>query len=332
MNLSHVQKHCGITATAFFLAVGSQSALAAGEPVKSASTTTQIQVNNHVTVISGRMSLGYLTGESNELVYDPGTGAKISELNWKIDNVLMLGLGGSIQPKRWLRLNADVRFKLGDGDNTMDDYDWLATGYPWTHWSHHDDTDLNTGYTWDLNVEFPFYLAREAMISAFIGYKRDNWEWTAKGGNFVYSYYDFRDTTGTFPAGEKGITYEQWFDTPYIGVGFDTSFANNLQLYGKFIYSTFVQAGDKDQHHMRNLVFEEEFDDGDMYGIDLALAWNFRPKWAAIASFNYQKYDEMKGTTDITDLVTGERYHISGDAAGADHNHTVWSLGVRYTF
>lgn len=304
----------------------------AGEAVQSKATTTRVQVNQNVVIFEGRMSLGYLNGEATELVYDPISGHKNSELQWDTNEVLMLGIGGSIQPKSWLRFNGDLRFNVTGGDNSLNDYDWLVPGWDYTHWSGHDDTDLNTGYTLDLNVEFPFYAVNaNTKFSGFVGYKRDNWEWEAKGGSYVYSVNGFRDTIGTFPAGDKIITYEQWFDTPYIGLGFSTR-TSKMEFYGRVIGSMLVQAGDKDRHHLRNLLFEEDFENGDMLGIDLGLAYCFTSHWAMTAEFHYQNYFENKGTSEITDLTTGRHIYIDGDAAGIDHVQTTWSLGVRYLF
>lgn len=53
---------------------------------------TSIHINQNVIVVSGRMSLGVINGDSGEFVFVPELGHKLSELNWGINDVFMLGL------------------------------------------------------------------------------------------------------------------------------------------------------------------------------------------------------------------------------------------------
>ncbi len=286
---------------------------------------------HHPIVITGRLGAGYLTGQSYENVYDPDSGRKISQLNWDLSDIFMLGGGLSIQPVSWAKLNMDIWLKINDGDGDMVDYDWFVEGLDWTHRSYTTDVDLNTGYMYDINVEFPVFALEGTEFSLFAGYKYDKWEWEATGGTYIYSTYYLRDTIGTLPDNETGITYEQWYHVPYLGIGFNAELTN-VTLSGRFIASPFVQAGDKDQHHLRNLVFEEDFDNGSMIGVDLNGGYHFTSQLALMFNYHYQKYYEMKGETTITDQVTGEQYFISGDAASIEHYSHLFSLTMQYTF
>ncbi len=282
-------------------------------------------------IFDGRLGLGYLTGESQEYVFDPASGRKVSELTWELTDIYMLNGGISIRPLSWVRINMDLWLKLTDGNGDMDDYDWFVEGLDWTHWSHTDDLELTTGFMLDMNVEFPFYSTGETSFSGFVGYKYDTWEWEAKGGNYIYSVYSFRDTAGSFPPGESGITYEQWFHVPYVGIGFNSRLTN-VSFHGRLIASPFVQAGDEDHHHMRNLLFEEDFDNGSMVALDIGGGYHFTEHLALLLSYHYQKYNEMKGDMTITDQVTGQKIHIGGDVAGVEHNSSLFSLTLSYTF
>ena len=282
-------------------------------------------------VVTGRFGVGYLTGQSYENVYDPGSGRKVSQLNWDLSDIFMAGGGLSIQPLSWARLNMDIWLKLNNGTGDMVDYDWFVEGLDWTHRSYTTNVDLNTGYMYDINVEFPAFRLEGTVFSLFAGYKYDKWEWEATGGSFIYSVYSLRDTIGYLPDDETGITYEQWYHVPYIGIGFSAELTR-VTLAGRFIASPFVQAGDKDQHHLRNLVFEEDFDNGSMIGIDLNGSYHFTDQLALMFNYHYQKYNEMKGETTITDLTTGEHYFIGGDAASVEHYSHLFSLTMQYTF
>ncbi|WP_161629932.1 omptin family outer membrane protease [Desulfogranum mediterraneum] len=297
---------------------------------KSVEGTTSVEVQSLKVEVSGRLGLGRLSGESNELVYTE-TGAKLSELNWKLDNIYMLNGGVSVQPLSWLRLNADIWVALNDGDGTMDDYDWRFSGADWSDWSHHEDVPLDKGIMFDLNAELPFYRHQGTTFSGFVGVKRDNWKWDAYGGSYVYSVAGYRDASGTFPAGEPGISYEQWWTVPYIGVGF-TSKLTNWDLSGRVIASPFVQGEDEDIHHQRNLRFEEDFDSSAMWSLDFAATYHLLQNWGLTGAVKYQYYQEAKGSTTITDLVSGQRWVIDGDAAGADNTALLLSLSLAYSF
>ena len=148
----------------------------AAEPRK-VEKETSIHINKNVIVVSGRMSLGLINGKSNENVYVPEFQHKLSELNWDISGVYMLGLGGSVAPLSWLKLNGDVWFKLNKGDGSMRDYDWLFLGEQYTLYSRSDNLDVTRGIKVDVNSELTFYeyLKKHLDLSAktavvFAGY------------------------------------------------------------------------------------------------------------------------------------------------------------------
>lgn len=300
---------------------------------KKAAKETTININQHVVVVSGRMSLGAINGESGEYVYVPRLNHKLSQLDWTIEDVYMLGLGGSISPLSWLKLNADIWFKLNDGDGTMDDYDWYLVNFQYTDWSHHENVDLTKGIMFDVNAELTFYRWEGSNFFGIAGFKHDNWEWEARGGDFVYSTNFLYDTVGSFPDDELGITYEQKFYAPYIGIGFSATLnPTPITFSGRFIGSPVVFGEDKDQHHMRDLVFEEDFDSGTMFAIDLSGAYNFTKNFSVMLSYHYQKFDEMNGETTVTDTTTGEVTKFDGDVAGMDHSSDMISVSAIVNF
>lgn len=292
--------------------------------------SSSLAVGGHQVAVAGRLGVGWLTGESTESVYETATGRKLSELVWDLDSILMLNAGASIAPTPWLRLNADLWLRLNDGSGAMDDYDYLLPGYGYTHWSH-SEVELNEGYIVDLNAAFPVLRRGDAELDVLVGYRRDAWEWDAKGGTFVYSLETLRDTVGTFPDGATGITYEQWYDVPYLGVSLCSRLAR-LTLSGRVVYSPLVSANDKDTHHFRDLVFEQDFDTTTMFGFELGLGYDLTTALALQGRFQYQQYDEAQGSTTITDRATGARYVYGGDAAGTEHESSLLSLGLQYSF
>lgn len=303
------------------------------EPKTTVEKETTIHINQNVVVVSGRLSLGQISGQSQELVYVPEIKHTLSRLTWDLKEVYMLGIGGSVAPTPWLRLNADAWFKLNDGDGSMNDFDWVVQDFQYTHWSHHENLDLTKGTMFDVNGEVKFYEFEDTKFWGIAGFKHDNWEWKAYGGYYVYSSYWLYDTVGEFDDNELGITYEQNFYAPYLGLGFTSALSSApINFSGRVIGSTFVYGDDKDQHHMRHLVFEEEFDSGMMFGLDLGGSYHFTENIALAASYHYQDYQEMKGETTITDTTTGEVTKLTGDVAGMDHRSSLFSLSAIYSF
>lgn len=293
---------------------------------------TQAQVGRDAVMVTAHLGVGYLNGDATELVYDADTGHKNSELQWELDNVYMLNAGLAVSPSSWFTLSADFWINLNKGNGVMDDYDFLSESYNgFTDWSHHEDTDLTKGFMCDLNAAFTFYTFDETRFSALVGYKHDNWKWEARGGSYVYSTFSFFDDVGSFPPGEKGITYTQWFHVPYLGLAFESTLGK-VFFTGRIIASPLVYAKDEDIHHLRNLRFEGDFDVSSMYGVDLGVGYDITPNFAVLAAFKYQKYEEAKGDVTSTDLVTGEQEYYGGDSAGIDHSSYMVSLGLRYRF
>ena len=302
----------------------------AGQQVEKKST---ININQNVVVVAGRMSIGMLHGESNEYVYVPEINHQLSELNWKLKDVWMLGLGGSISPVSWLNFNADIFFKLNDGDGNMNDYDWYIQDYQYTHYSNHQSVDLTKGIMFDVNAEMTFYEYDKSTFYGILGFKHETWEWEAYGGTYMYSTYYLYDTVGSIDKNVLGITYEQDFYAPYLGIGFTSSLSHTPITFSGRVIGTFWAWGeDKDQHHLRDLVFEEEFDSGTMFGFDLAARYNFTDNISLALSYRYHKYSEMKGETTVTDTTTGEKFEYNGDVAGMDNYAGVLSVGAMFTF
>ncbi|HKJ65104.1 MAG TPA: omptin family outer membrane protease [Desulfopila sp.] len=305
----------------------------AAEPISagdSAKGTTSIQIGTLQVEVTGRLGLGRIDGESKELVYNTD-GTILSELIWTLDNVYMINGGISVQPLSWLKFNADLWVAVNDGGGTMDDYDWLVSGMDWTHWSHHEDVSLDRGIMFDINAQIPFYRLSGTVLSAFVGLKRDNWKWEAKGGTYIYSYYGFRDLSGSFPDGELAITYEQWWTVPYLGLGFESQLSNWI-LSGRLLASPFVQGEAEDMHHMRNLLFKDDFGTSSMWSVDFTTTYKFSPNWGISGAVKYQHYEEAKGSTTVINTLTGEQSYYGGDAAGADNEAVLAQLSLDYSF
>lgn len=298
--------------------------------------------NGDMQDVQVRLHAGILSGESGEYVYDaPGDysgipGYKLSELQWEIDSVTMIGVGFTIAPVPDLSLSLDYWRNAGDGDGTMDDYDWLYVGYDWSHWSHHPDTRARRVSRLDLGGSYAFYrdLTKTTSLSLLFGYRRDHIDWLASGGSGIYSVDAYRDTQVSFSS-VPVIAYEQTFDTPYFGLGVETAVSASgleLLLSAGVRYSRWVRGSDEDIHYLRDLKFEEDGSGGEWLALDIGLELELDRQLSLLFGYNWQEYQEIKASTLITDLVTGERYYYPGDAAGLDHSSRMLNIGLNYRF
>ena len=176
------------------------------------------------------LTAGQATGEANELVYcQPVSGCsvdyKLSHLIWEIKDVTMLVAGFS-RTINDLTLNIEGKFGVTEGNGTMDDYDWMYTNAAWSDWSHHDDTSVAEAMIWDINFDFRFYASNNTNLAMVLGYKSEIWAWESRGGSYIYSDTSYRDSTGSFTPGELGISYEQNFSMPYVGLKFNANLVN----------------------------------------------------------------------------------------------------------
>ncbi len=274
------------------------------------------------------VSAGVLNGASHELVYDPASGKKISELIWTLDDVAVVGGGVAYNPASWLSLNLNGWINASD-PATMDDFDWLSPAHTdWSDWSHHDATDLDQAWMLDASAGLAIWQSAGVEVEAIAGYRRDRFDWSASGGSFIYSGFGYRDSRGEFTPGEPVISYRQDYSTPYLGIG-GTLTSGELTLKARVEGSWWVQAEDRDIHHLRDLVFREEFEDGRMVQATVELDYRVTEKVTLKAGWQHLSYDEMKGPTEISSHSTGTLLNfIPGDAAGADHTSDIVSVGL----
>ena len=278
--------------------------------------------------------VGYLTGESSEMVYWPESGNhKASELTWEIDDLYLFGINGEIDFHGWFTVKLDSWFKVTDGEGTMDDYDWQVVGGDWTDWSHHENTDVTDAYIFDLSGEIPFFQTQNGGLSVILGYKADKFGWEARGGEYTYSVNGLRDRQGSFSDSQVGISYEQTFSSPYIGIGAELR-VEKFMIEGRFIYAPYVYGEATDNHYLRNLVIEETYDDygeGDMVALDLTGVYNFNKNWSLGVGLKYQSYSTMTGDATWYDKSDGSAYHAGG-GVGMDQTSTMFTTIVKYRF
>lgn len=288
-----------------------------------------------------RLGFAQLNGESGEYVYDANgaftgiPGYKVSQLDWQLNSVPVLGIGATVHMDERLRLNFDYWKNTVTGDGTMDDYDWLYLGQDWSDWSHHDNTSVDEVSRLDFGGEFQLYDSTSLVksIHGVVGFRRDRFAWESIGGYGIYSDLAYRDTLVSFP-NVPVISYQQTFSAPYLGVNIQSAgdVGVPLLLTLGLRYSPLARGEDVDIHHLRSLRFETVGRNGTWYGADIKLDFIIDDRSSVELGYFNQRYNEILGSMMITDLTTGARAYYGGNAAGLDHSSSMFSLGIKHEF
>ncbi|MCS5423241.1 MULTISPECIES: omptin family outer membrane protease [Psychrilyobacter] len=282
--------------------------------------------------VSFTLSTGVLNGDSHEYVYYQ-TGEKLSELTWKLDNVIMVGGQISAEITKQISLNAGTWVKASAPSTTMTDYDWTDIKNPdqRTHWSE-TETELEKGLMADININGVLLSSDLYSFSAIAGFHYDNWKWNSMDGVFSYPNGSgkFSDVVPGMDSNDSSVIYEQKFYAPYLGFGFNLSSSKWL-FNSRIIATPFAKAEGIDEHVLTNYLYKDTFEEIFYFSAGASLAYLFTDYFSMNLSFDYQKYDSTKGDTKLTNLSTGATSKIS-DVAGISHESYMVSLGASYRF
>jgi len=323
-----------------------------GTPWSVASAQSVDRLETKTTTFSERFSAelyaGHLQGQSRELVYNAATGYKISELIWTIDKAYVIGGSVAVRPLDRLTLSIGGWVPISS-KNTMDDYDWEVAGFDdWSSWSHHTDTKLDHAYMMDVKAAFrlasltrqpkadSLWQVNRASFDLLGGYRWYKMSWTAYGGSYISTpegggIGDLRSVDGDFSEGQRVISYEQWWETPYVGLGGSIGI-ERWTLSAEVIGSLWARGRDRDDHHIRQLLFEESFSNVRMFGANVGVSCDLTKHLSIFTRVDHQQFFEGRGSTTSTKYSTGGVTVYGGDSAGADFRATIISLGLKLKF
>lgn len=320
------------------------SGLIKKEEIKSIySNSDNIKIYQHALTVS----IDKLNGKADEIVYDGGK--KVSHLEWDIKNLKMLSIGFTSKIPNLFEGNSDLfetRIKYSNGINGgnggMVDYDWIGKNYDGNknheNWTHRSFSDVKIQKAQQFDIAGSFNLFKEEFRFNF-GYKYDRFKWRDYGGRYIYSSLNkeetesiaFRDIEGD-SNGERGITYEQIFKTPYIGLEYQKELFDK-KIYGNIFgnYSNLVMAEDEDMHHQRNIKFNEYFKNGKYYNWGFNILGEIKEDLYLGAGYEYVYYPENRGYTIMKDFNKNKSYRYE-NSAGIRNEFSKISLNLKYNF
>ena len=279
------------------------------------------------------ISLDKVNGMADEIVYNGAK--KLSHLEWDIKNLKMLSLGFNSQFLDGFGARIKFSNAINNGDGKMVDYDWIGKNYDGNknhaNWTDRSISDVKIQKAQQFDIAGSYNLYKDEF-KFNLGYKNDRFKWRDYGGSFVYSGNGgFRNYVGNFN-GERGITYEQTFETPYIGLEYQKELFDK-EIYGNIFgnYSNLVYAHDTDIHHLTNYKFDEYFKNGEYYNWGANIFSKVKENLYLGVGYEYVYYPENRGYTIMQDLATGESYKYE-NSAGIINKFSKISLNLKYNF
>ncbi|MBD2782683.1 omptin family outer membrane protease [Xenorhabdus szentirmaii] len=292
--------------------------------------TTQVEntspINFNSSSISASASLGILSAETKEYLYNPISGDKTSELIWKIKNTAVIKGDLAWDALPYLTLNARGWYASSSKSGKMDDYDWMnGSQSKWTHWSHHENTKLNSASEFDINVKGWILKQPEYKLGGVLGYQQTDFSWEATGGHGIYE-----NKPKTFE-NKPLITYKQKFNTPYLGLTGQYRY-QDFEFNALLKFSPWVKAKDTDEHILNNETFKAKTSNSRYYSIGVDAGYYITPNVKVFSELTWNKFDNnKKGDVQLTNHSerSSETYRNTGSMGNT--NYTI-SAGVQYRF
>lgn len=292
------------------------------------------KMNSESYDFSLRIQTGYINGTANEILYSGSFTDRILENHeWEIDELYMAGFGGTVQ-KKWVCIHADFWTKMTEGEGTMENYGWYYNTPLWSDRTYHANTEITEAFILDVNLEFLIpQISRDKLIfSGFLGYKREHFDWSAKGGSYILSTnggLGWRSDTGNYPDGSEIFRYRQRWDVPYIGLGVRGNIGG-LEISGRVIGSLYATLNAKTLDHRSGLHTDAAIKHGKMFSVDLTGGYHITDNWLLEASASFSKYNKVRGNSTWTYADGSSVSYL--DPQGGDLVNSMVALTLSYSF
>jgi outer membrane protease len=274
------------------------------------------------------VSAGQMNVTGREFIYDGPGGNKVSQLDYISNELGIISAKVGVRVTPWVRLDFLGTTALS-GESESDDYDWIQPPSfdfdDWTHHSHSDDTDIDGIHQLDASTRVELFRHPNFEIGVLGGVRWDHFAWSVKGGDYVYSSMDpatgarigFRDDIGSFKAEQLGLSFEQDYITPYLGVGINAHLGK-LTLEGNVKGSLWATVDAVDKHYLRafrgfqGFTSRTQVDGGEMSSFNVGASYAITDSLSISGNFERQVFGEQRGSQRRSCL------DVNGDAAGAN--------------
>ncbi len=279
--------------------------------------------------LSLRISLGNLSGQSGEYLYNDGM--KVSQLNWSIKNAAIANGELNYDFLSWLSLNGRGWVTLAKNRAPMDDWDWrFPNQSSWTDWSHHENNHLNHANEINLDVRTWFMQGDGYKLGFVTGYQRSVFSWTVQG-----SYYYTNPRGNHFrslPGDQLVGGYQQKFSVPYVGLA-GKYVIDKFEFGALLKFSEWVDARAHDEHYLRRLTTKSRGSNAEYYAATLDAGYYIARHAKIFAEGNYNLYSQAIGDGEAISRDSGRRDDSFNDTVfGTRHKNYAFSFGLQYFF
>jgi hypothetical protein len=210
-----------------------------------------------------------------------------SELEWPLD-ILLVKIEAAVNIGDSWQINGVLKKDLTDPDDNMKDSDWITSSDP-GRLDVYSESDISKfdALIFDFDAEWTFFKNKKWSVYAGFGYQNQKFEYSAN----LIRQYSPSGLTGFdgYGDGQVGITYEITYSMPYIKIGNEFQFNEELNLEGSLALSPLVNAEDEDNHLLREN--GGKIAKGDMEGgafmIDLSASYKFSQSWFLDGGLQY---------------------------------------------
>lgn len=288
-------------------------------------------------------------GESFEYVYK--SDKILSELIWDMKPLYFLGLEAGLEWKKGLSLNAEASFGLPMVTGHMEDSDWRFLDFNIdagkTDFSRH-LAELEYATVLEVRGGWNFSSTNQGRgvvsFTPSIGYRYYSWKWKGQDGYVQQSYpsyYEWEESQTKVPAYGVGISYEQKFYIPTIGVSSSFAPNNKLKMELGITFSPLVYSYNIDRHfqptigydYRESTIWTEYHDiltDGIFFEPSISVIWSVSKTAHLFLNARKTQISSLRGNTAILSLgssVPSWTYKEDGNGSGAALNTTNFRLG-----
>jgi outer membrane protease len=264
------------------------------------------------------LGVAQITGLSQDLVFKTlSNDSLLSQLTWNFGHTELLKCVASYETQNATHYRISAENVIGSGRYaSLLDLDW---DYPNGSWTSLAPTDYSTHPAFlhralqiTVDTFYPLFHWRKKKgwqgdMDFLMGVQYMNYRWDAQGGFYIY-----RQSQGALNPFLPGIIYDQKFLFPYYGALF-TLKNEDWHLALQAWSSSWVLAHTKDQHILRGLYFEENYQDGFFGGLRFQAEYRFSKggSWTA--------YHEWQRIKEIRDGYYAVRHHHQSTGLGLSY-------------
>lgn len=153
----------------------------------------------------------------------------------------------------------------------------------------------------------------------------------AKGACYQY---DYGALIGCFPYNEPFISYQQNFNTMYLGVS-GNYMIKAFELSSELKYGPWVQSSDVDQHYshaispLRRATFKDKGDQASFYSATITSGYHLNRKAIMFIEAAYQQFTHTIADTKFKKYLGGVRGFVNNGGGLSNKNYFL-ALGIRY--